>query len=551
MPQSDKAFLTPAIIAPANRRCVILYIPDEKTHIANFWGSLLPLTQWLGWERDEEKTGRELAALWKTVVFDAWDRFERNECCGDVKPPPVQPPPVQPPIGGVAGSGVGELGYTVEELEEMLTMAITKIEVRNGSLWYRDGCCDWYEVKDSEGLGLGSLLTTSAVKPESMSLQEWVDGGKPIINSGNTPVPHENTGYNTSGALSCAKATAFLGVVSDILTATRDGLQTSGDDVSAVVEGFSSFFLIAGIPTYVLFDLALEIFTGSVGYTQSQKVDQIEAVLDVGLDTLICDLVPLMSETVQIGIVTANRATEGDYQETVKLIEAELSPGEYVMQILNTFPIQVIQENVKTRLTNQDCNCEQYLPFGYIPPLALGSLRFDVVGFVNTPTGYGNWRPVVAGQPRDLPDNSPQGQMSNGWPATEYRETANAYYQNVFAIQYRASNNAEIALGQIKADLQFLNGEPADWDWGIGVWESDNAAWVYLVGDQNDPAPIDTTIERVSDRDHVTDILVWGHCSNPVTDGAPKNVRMANIRIDGTFEGQGFLELQMGDTFTP
>lgn len=76
----NKGFLIPSIINPPQRKCVQVWIPDEPTHIANFWGVLNFLTLWTEYERTGDTRGIETADVWKGVYLTAREYFEVGEC---------------------------------------------------------------------------------------------------------------------------------------------------------------------------------------------------------------------------------------------------------------------------------------------------------------------------------------------------------------------------------------------------------------------------------------------------------------------------------------
>lgn len=81
MTKRNKGFLVPETINPLGRRCVQLWIPDEQTHIANFWGVLNFLTLWTEYERTGNNDGALTADVWKEVYLTARQYFENGEGC--------------------------------------------------------------------------------------------------------------------------------------------------------------------------------------------------------------------------------------------------------------------------------------------------------------------------------------------------------------------------------------------------------------------------------------------------------------------------------------
>lgn len=67
--QATRGYLLPAIIDP-DRVCVQLYIPNERQHIAAFWGTLNRLTRWYSWMRDSDHTAKQVARVWLDVLSD-------------------------------------------------------------------------------------------------------------------------------------------------------------------------------------------------------------------------------------------------------------------------------------------------------------------------------------------------------------------------------------------------------------------------------------------------------------------------------------------------
>lgn len=80
----------PAVIDNGLRKCVKLYIPDEPSHRQAFIGAIYNLTRWYAWERDDEKTGRQIAAVWSEVfaqmLADMDSGCEENTPCFRFRP---------------------------------------------------------------------------------------------------------------------------------------------------------------------------------------------------------------------------------------------------------------------------------------------------------------------------------------------------------------------------------------------------------------------------------------------------------------------------------
>lgn len=58
----------PATIDPVGRRCFTVNVPDDPTHIAAFRGALNALATWQVWQFDDAHSGKDVAAVWRTVT---------------------------------------------------------------------------------------------------------------------------------------------------------------------------------------------------------------------------------------------------------------------------------------------------------------------------------------------------------------------------------------------------------------------------------------------------------------------------------------------------
>jgi len=61
-------WVLPEIIDPENRRCVQIYVPDEKYHIAAFWGALLTLASAYKWADDLDHKAKDVALVWRGII---------------------------------------------------------------------------------------------------------------------------------------------------------------------------------------------------------------------------------------------------------------------------------------------------------------------------------------------------------------------------------------------------------------------------------------------------------------------------------------------------
>lgn len=57
----------PEIIVPEENICVCVPLPKDWGHIRAFLGQIVELGYWYNWERDDDKRGREAAAVWREI----------------------------------------------------------------------------------------------------------------------------------------------------------------------------------------------------------------------------------------------------------------------------------------------------------------------------------------------------------------------------------------------------------------------------------------------------------------------------------------------------
>lgn len=94
MSGKDGGWILPVNIDPT-RVCVRLNVPNDPDHLAAFWGALWTLTYWNAWQRDPLQRGRQVAAVWKDVWFEAKAINDHLEACEamyfDVRQDPLNP----------------------------------------------------------------------------------------------------------------------------------------------------------------------------------------------------------------------------------------------------------------------------------------------------------------------------------------------------------------------------------------------------------------------------------------------------------------------------
>lgn len=77
--KTDGGYRLPTVIDPDEFICVQINVPNDLHHIIAFWGALRELGYWWNWERDEQRRGRDVAAVWRRVIEEA----RSSSCQGD------------------------------------------------------------------------------------------------------------------------------------------------------------------------------------------------------------------------------------------------------------------------------------------------------------------------------------------------------------------------------------------------------------------------------------------------------------------------------------
>lgn len=73
----------PAITDPVNRICIQINAPDDADHIRAFFYHFEKMRHWWAWQLDDEKRGKDIAAVWQGVYLDAIERHFSGVGCGD------------------------------------------------------------------------------------------------------------------------------------------------------------------------------------------------------------------------------------------------------------------------------------------------------------------------------------------------------------------------------------------------------------------------------------------------------------------------------------
>lgn len=81
MPKNEPGYMFPGDYDPGEYACFRVYIPKDTLYLAAFWNAYRYFTTWHAWQRDEAKTGKLVAEVWRTGFDLARQEFESGGAC--------------------------------------------------------------------------------------------------------------------------------------------------------------------------------------------------------------------------------------------------------------------------------------------------------------------------------------------------------------------------------------------------------------------------------------------------------------------------------------
>lgn len=100
----DPGYRLPETIDPGETVCVKINVPKDTYYLGAFWSQLWHLTHWNAWERDNDKRGKDAAAIWRAAIQESRDLFDESGgvCCEveDIRQKPDVPCVLQKYTGG-------------------------------------------------------------------------------------------------------------------------------------------------------------------------------------------------------------------------------------------------------------------------------------------------------------------------------------------------------------------------------------------------------------------------------------------------------------------
>lgn len=290
------------------------------------------------------------------------------ECpeCPEPEPCPGCPEP-EPEVP--TNTPVGNLGFTIEELEEMVMGCIniaSMLKFENGFLWVKDDCCNWVKITGQ----VSPVLTTQspAAGNAATTFSGWQQQGFPAL-SEQPAVQHTNSAYNTLDSLRCAKATALTEALWNYLDSDRQLILSAseGDSITELAAQAIGFFL--GVPSTVILSFVTSMKTATAGMNATDYSEELLEILDSDetKSQVICILTDRVTAPINFGGLLLNRVTDNDLQQLVTTFNEVTGASEEVESRVNATLLAELASRTVTNLDEIECGCVDKLPHGYVP----------------------------------------------------------------------------------------------------------------------------------------------------------------------------------------
>ena len=214
---------TPDIIPPieeATYRGVCVYVPDKPEYLQALLGSLSGLSQWIVWERDDDKSAKKSADLWK--VANALTTLTWEKDCG----------------------GCGEMAFDCEAMKECLIEVAKAISVNvtvNNSCG-ASGSDAFYCVSD-DGTTIINPPPVGDTPPPPPTLPPDIDP-VPVVTPDEGDPPEGWETWEAYDASACNAANAYVDFVARALRWIASFIESDLIQISVLV--VSLFALLGG-----------------------------------------------------------------------------------------------------------------------------------------------------------------------------------------------------------------------------------------------------------------------------------------------------------------
>jgi hypothetical protein len=349
----------PADLHPDTSRCVTFQLPNDLFYIANFWGAIGELAKWTSYQRTGDDSGLQAANVMAVVIDNARENF-LNEC-NEISEPEKDI------IREIIYRNVEEDLDDDCEGDDIMCVKCgdaLRYDKEKKAPYYIDENCN--KVYISGGLGIVDPIT---------GVGDW-DGEQPAPEA--PTVPHDNPLYQSADSLKCAKATALVEEMWNVLKVHEsiEEISTFLATVTAITDAIAAF-----APFPPARATALVMANTLHGLLQQAALEEIKTELEaITADEdfkseLICDIVPRMVAPIPIlefstDRALANHLEAADIRVAIKRFDemlAELDVDhDQAMVWLNVFPITSWQEIVTEKISETECGCDDFRP--YEPP---------------------------------------------------------------------------------------------------------------------------------------------------------------------------------------
>lgn len=446
----------------------------------------------------------------------------------------ICPPEVEIPA---APEPVGNLGFTISELEEMIMGCLDisgSIKLGDDGLIYVRDCDGWVVL---QGMIAPMQSSSESGVEGGMSYGTWEDLGKPPLPS-LPSIPHTNEAYVSAGSVQCAKATALVNALKGFMQTTWNTFEgiDSGLGFQESVALVTAGLAVGNLPGALF--VASQIWGAKL--TASTLMDEIDAdLLDSEMWTdIICETTDLMN--------AGTRVETDDIDHVITNWQERDTVPEALKQIIYSYPVLSWKENTQPEVAETECGCSDHLPGGYIPDQGQEASGI-FVGFRE------------AGQPnQDVSNISHAGQILSGWEivgadgqlvAGKYKATYIGAIDTYYA--YRAGILFEfdtpVVIDELKATWE-ANNTPEAFGLAYMVLQASSLTWsTWSAFSLTAPGAgvLTGQIARLLTMPLATHLGIWFSALNTQAQGH-MDIKLSNFLVTGTVGGVGFVNQPIG-----
>lgn len=418
----------------------------------------------------------EIRAAWEWTTWQEWQQIRQwlarlaalpRVCddCPDTEPCPECPPlpTAKPPSGSAATPAVGRLGMTLEELEDFVMSWNLRGQLAwvDGKLCYwNDGCCEWKPVD----ILSGSSPFASPISAGELGLSGWTAAGKPPLPT-IPAIDHNNPDYITGDSQACAKATAIVNQVYSVLDGLEDVVDLFDVGAPAVAEVTGVLALLIGTGTILpatLLVIAGVVYTAVSEFTVDGVRDDLDNILaDAATkDAFICALVPQLEQDTELEAGELATALDFMFDD---FGAPPLATTTAIKSIMNAFPMAYWQNKIAEAIPDTECACEDFLPFGYVPPANQAAVYNYLQNSYINGAGSTNVHAVLTGSAGNTLQDVLQLQQIGSWDGDEvvsaYAGLFSGQYYTGFGVLFQLPTPCEI--DALRFDMTWLGGSQA------------------------------------------------------------------------------------------